>query len=143
MRWSVVPQACLLRRATLDKAGEFSEDLVNTEDQELFLRCLLAGAQVLHKPETITSGWSHWSGLASASDARAHCVTCKKRVAARWLLPSKYAVILRLLGIRVCLLCFRKNSAMDQRRQYTNARSPMGYLLPLWFLNARADRTLP
>lgn len=54
VRWSIVPQTCLFRRSVLDKAGEFPEDLIYTEDQELFLRCLLAGAKVVHTPETFT-----------------------------------------------------------------------------------------
>ncbi|MFM8808212.1 MAG: glycosyltransferase family 2 protein, partial [Chthoniobacterales bacterium] len=32
VRWSIVPQTCLFRRSILDKAGEFPEDLIYTED---------------------------------------------------------------------------------------------------------------
>ena len=51
--WSVVPHACLFRRSILEKAGGFPEDIWVGEDQLLFLRCLLAGAEVLHTPETM------------------------------------------------------------------------------------------
>ena len=51
--WSVVPHACLFRRSILDKAGGFPEDIWVGEDQLLFLRCLLAGAKVVHTPETM------------------------------------------------------------------------------------------
>ena len=51
--WSVIPHACLFRRSTLEKAGGFPEDIWVGEDQLLFLRCLLAGAKVVHTPETM------------------------------------------------------------------------------------------
>jgi hypothetical protein len=51
--WSIVPHACLFRRAILEKAGGFPEDIWVGEDQLLFLRCLLAGAKVVHTPETM------------------------------------------------------------------------------------------
>jgi GT2 family glycosyltransferase len=51
--WSVVPHACLFRRSILEKAGGFPEDIWVGEDQLLFLRCLLAGAKVVHTPETM------------------------------------------------------------------------------------------
>jgi glycosyltransferase involved in cell wall biosynthesis len=51
--WSIVPHACLFRRSILEKAGGFPEDIWVGEDQLLFLRCLLAGAKVVHTPETI------------------------------------------------------------------------------------------
>jgi hypothetical protein len=37
----------------LEKAGGFPEDIWVGEDQLLFLRCLLAGAKVVHTPETM------------------------------------------------------------------------------------------
>lgn len=52
-RWSVVPHACLFRRSIVEKVGGFPEDLFGTEDQMMFLRCLLAGARVLHTPDTL------------------------------------------------------------------------------------------
>lgn len=52
-RWSIVPQACMFRRSILEKAGGFPEDMYVAEDQLVFLRCLLAGARVVHTPETI------------------------------------------------------------------------------------------
>jgi GT2 family glycosyltransferase len=51
--WSVVPHACLFRRSILEKAGGFPEDIWVGEDQLLFLRCLLAGAKVVHSPGTM------------------------------------------------------------------------------------------
>jgi glycosyltransferase involved in cell wall biosynthesis len=54
VRWSIVPQACLFRRSILEQAGGFPEGLVFTEDRVHVLRCLLAGAKVVHVPETIT-----------------------------------------------------------------------------------------
>ena len=51
--WSIVPHACLFRRSILEKAGGFPEDIWVGEDQLLFLRCLLAGAKVVHTPGTM------------------------------------------------------------------------------------------
>jgi GT2 family glycosyltransferase len=51
--WSIVPHACLFRRSILEKVGGFPEDIWVGEDQLLFLRCLLAGAKVVHTPETM------------------------------------------------------------------------------------------
>lgn len=52
-RWSVVPHACMFRRSIVEKVGGFPKELFGTEDQMMFLRCLLAGARVVHTPETI------------------------------------------------------------------------------------------
>ena len=52
-KWSIVPHVCLFRRSILEKAGGFPEDIWVGEDQLLFLRCLLAGAKVVHTPETM------------------------------------------------------------------------------------------
>ena len=52
-RWSVVPHACVFRRSIIEKVGGFPTELFGTEDQMMFLRCLLAGARVVHTPETI------------------------------------------------------------------------------------------
>jgi glycosyltransferase involved in cell wall biosynthesis len=70
VRWSIVPQTCLFRRSILEKAGEFPEDLIYTEDQELFLRCLLAGGKVVHTPETITYYRSDNTDKLTASSER-------------------------------------------------------------------------
>jgi glycosyltransferase involved in cell wall biosynthesis len=51
--WSIVPQACLFHRGILEKVGGFPEDLRTLEDQLLFLKCLLAGAKVVHSPGTL------------------------------------------------------------------------------------------
>jgi hypothetical protein len=53
-RWSIVPQACMFRRSTLEKSGGFPDDMFVAEDQLVFLRCLLAGARVVHTPQTLT-----------------------------------------------------------------------------------------
>ena len=52
-RWSIVPQACMFRRSIVEKSGGFPDDMFIAEDQLMFLRCLLGGAQVIHTPETI------------------------------------------------------------------------------------------
>ncbi|MFN0130109.1 MAG: glycosyltransferase family 2 protein [Verrucomicrobiales bacterium] len=52
--WSIVPQACLFRRAIVEAAGGFPEDLKIAEDQLMFLRCLLAGGRLAHSPDTLT-----------------------------------------------------------------------------------------
>jgi len=51
--WSVVPHACLFRREIIEKVGGFPEQLFVAEDQLMFLRCLLAGAKVVHSPGTL------------------------------------------------------------------------------------------
>jgi len=52
-RWSVVPHACLFHRPIVEKVGGFPEELFGTEDQLMFLRCLLAGAHVVHTTKTL------------------------------------------------------------------------------------------
>ncbi|TDU71401.1 glycosyl transferase family 2 [Prosthecobacter fusiformis] len=51
--WSIVPHACLFRRSIVEKSGGFPEHLYVAEDQLMFLRCLLAGARVVHSPGTL------------------------------------------------------------------------------------------
>jgi glycosyltransferase involved in cell wall biosynthesis len=51
--WSVVPHACLFRRSIVENVGGFPEHLFATEDQKMFLRCLLARARVIHSPGTL------------------------------------------------------------------------------------------
>jgi len=51
--WSVVPHACLFRRSIVEKVGGFPEHLFGTEDQMMFLNCLLAGARGVHSPGTL------------------------------------------------------------------------------------------
>jgi len=53
-RWSIVPQTCMFRRSIIDKSGGFPDDMFVAEDQLVFLRCLLAGARVVHTPQTLT-----------------------------------------------------------------------------------------
>lgn len=52
-RWSVVPHACMFSRSIVEKIGGFPNELFGTEDQMMFLRCLLNGARVVHTPDTI------------------------------------------------------------------------------------------
>ena len=52
-RWSIVPQACMFRRSIIEKSGGFPDDMFVAEDQLVFLRCLLAGARVVHTPQTL------------------------------------------------------------------------------------------
>jgi glycosyltransferase involved in cell wall biosynthesis len=52
-RWSVVPHACMFRRSIVEKIGGFPDDMFVAEDQLVFLRCLLAGARVVHTPQTL------------------------------------------------------------------------------------------
>lgn len=51
--WSIVPHACLFRRSIVDRVGGFPEHSFGTEDQLMFLKCLLAGAKVVHSPGTL------------------------------------------------------------------------------------------
>jgi glycosyltransferase involved in cell wall biosynthesis len=51
--WSIVPHACMFRRGILDRVGGFPTDIRVCEDQLMFLRCLLAGAKVVHSPGTL------------------------------------------------------------------------------------------
>lgn len=50
--WSIVPHAALFHRRILPSPA-FDETLFGAEDQLMFLRCLLAGAKIVHTPETI------------------------------------------------------------------------------------------
>jgi glycosyltransferase involved in cell wall biosynthesis len=43
----------LTRWSIVEKVGGFPKDFFGTEDQMMFLRCLLAGARVVHTPETV------------------------------------------------------------------------------------------
>lgn len=51
--WSIVTHACLFRRSIVEKVGGFPEEISVAEDQLMFLRCLLAGARVIHSPRTM------------------------------------------------------------------------------------------
>lgn len=51
--WSVVPHACLFRRGIVERSGGFPLELFGTEDQMMFLNCLLEGAKVVHSPGTL------------------------------------------------------------------------------------------
>jgi len=52
-RWTVVLQTCLFRRSLLKQAGGFDPTYMVAEDQLLFLKCLLAGARVIHTPNCL------------------------------------------------------------------------------------------
>ena len=74
--WSVVPHACLFRRSILDRSGGFPEDIWVGEDQLLFLRCLLAGAKVVHTPETMVFyRLGHEGKLTESKDGHVRRVT--------------------------------------------------------------------
>jgi GT2 family glycosyltransferase len=51
--WSIVPHACLFRTSIVKKIGGFAEESFGYEDQFMFLRCLLAGAKIVHTPGTL------------------------------------------------------------------------------------------
>ncbi len=68
--WSVVPHACLFRRDIVEKVGGFPESLFVAEDQLMFLRCLLAGAKVVHSPNTLELYRSDNAGKITAGDSQ-------------------------------------------------------------------------
>lgn len=51
--WSFVPHSALFRRRIAEAADGFDESLFAGEDQLMLLKCLLAGARVVHSPGTI------------------------------------------------------------------------------------------
>ena len=67
--WTVVPHACLFRRSIVEKTEGFPEDLFAGEDQLMFLRCLLAGAKVVHSPGTLELYRTNDPGKITASSA--------------------------------------------------------------------------
>jgi glycosyltransferase involved in cell wall biosynthesis len=73
--WVTTLQPCLFRREILQKAGPFSEDLKPSEDSELLFRILLAGAKLVHVPDTLVLYRLHplnqISGSALSSSTRA------------------------------------------------------------------------
>ena len=77
--WSIVPHACLFRRAIVEKIGGFPKELFVAEDQLMFLRCLLAGAWVVHSPHTLELYRTNDPGKITASNAAA-----KSRHAREW-----------------------------------------------------------
>ena len=77
--WSIVPHACLFRRSIVEKVGGFPEELFGSEDQLMFLRCLLAGARVVHSPHTLELYRTNDPGKITASNAAA-----KVRHAREW-----------------------------------------------------------
>jgi hypothetical protein len=52
-RWTVVLQAGLFRKGLLSAVGGFDTSYDVAEDQLLFLKCLLAGARIVHTPECL------------------------------------------------------------------------------------------
>jgi glycosyltransferase involved in cell wall biosynthesis len=50
--WSIVPHVCMFRRSIVETIGGFPEDLFGTEDQMMFLNCLLHGGKIVHTPDT-------------------------------------------------------------------------------------------
>ena len=67
--WSMVPHACLFRRSIIERTAGFPEDLFAGEDQLMFLRCLLAGAKVVHSPGTLELYRTNDPGKITASSA--------------------------------------------------------------------------
>lgn len=67
--WSIVPHACLFRRSIIEGTGGFPEELFAGEDQVMFLRCLLAGAKVVHSPGTLELYRTNDPGKITASSA--------------------------------------------------------------------------
>jgi len=65
--WVTVFQPCLFRRAVLEKAGPFREDLKPSEDSELLFRILLSGAKLVHVPDTLVLYRLHRSNQISGS----------------------------------------------------------------------------
>lgn len=65
--WSIVPHACLFRRSMVERIGGFPEELYVAEDQLMFLRCLLAGAKVVHSPGTLELYRTNDAGKITAS----------------------------------------------------------------------------
>lgn len=68
--WSIVPHACLFRRSVVERVGGFPQHLRVAEDQLMFLKCLLAGAKVVHSPGTLELYRSNGSGKLTADDVR-------------------------------------------------------------------------
>ena len=68
--WVTTFQPCLFRREILEKAGPFSAELKPSEDSELLLRILLAGAKLVHVPETLVLYRLHPSNQISGSALR-------------------------------------------------------------------------
>jgi glycosyltransferase involved in cell wall biosynthesis len=68
--WVTTFQPCLFRREILEKAGPFSEELKPSEDSELLLRILLAGAKLVHVPDTLVLYRLHPSNQISGSALR-------------------------------------------------------------------------
>jgi len=52
--WSTVIQACLFRKSIIEKAGGFPQNLWIAEDQHLIQQCMLAGAKLVHAPNSLT-----------------------------------------------------------------------------------------
>lgn len=69
--WSIVPHACLFRRDIVAKIGGFPVELFAAEDQLMFLRCLLAGAKVVHSPGTLELYRTNDSDKITSSNATA------------------------------------------------------------------------
>jgi len=87
--WSVVPICCLIRTRLARQVGGFPVELHGTEDQLLFLRLLLAGAQVVHSPGTLVVYRADNPGKLSAGGDGKHL-----RQWARFLLMAQEACLL-------------------------------------------------
>lgn len=87
--WSVVPICCLIRTRLARQVGGFPAELHGTEDQLFFLRLLLAGAQVVHSPDTLVVYRADNPGKLSAGGDGKHL-----RQWARFLLLAQEACLL-------------------------------------------------
>lgn len=98
--WSVVPHACLFRRSVVERIDGFPINLFGTEDQMMFLRCLLQGARVVHSPGTLelyrTNDEGKITSSNSASKARhfrewaRFLILAKQECMARGIDPSEW-----------------------------------------------------
>jgi glycosyltransferase involved in cell wall biosynthesis len=86
--WSVVPICCLMRTRLARQVGGFPVELHGTEDQLFFLRLLLAGARVVHSPNTLVVYRADNPGKLSAGGDGKHL-----RQWARFLLMAQEACL--------------------------------------------------
>jgi len=86
--WSVVPICCLIRTSFARQVGGFPAELRNAEDQLFFLRLLLAGARVVHSPDTLVVYRANNTEKLSAGDTGSQL-----RQWARFLLMAREACL--------------------------------------------------
>jgi len=130
-RWSVVPHACMFRRSIVEKIGGFPNELFGTEDQMMFLRCLLAGARVVHTPSTIEFYRLGEAGKITATGAaqRRHAkewgkflVSAQRDCAAHGIEPLKW------WGFRGRVWASRRDGAIFAEQAVTEATNSLPQL---------------